>query len=332
MKKYVILFLLLPMLLLKLQGRNTDIQNNKISVTVNGQKISNNGIIYIENSPEMPKLLAKYGDNSDGKIIWNLKVIFKRMNRADIPSYNKTIKGNNTLDFNNIYKDEYLGGIVLIEAKDINGNKSNFTFNIRAKNPTEKEVTDYIGNDPWYAKAIAKHESGQQNNQYYCQFNEVGTLGPNYITNIKHTPNRSSDKIGWGLFQVTLPKPTHSELWSWKKNIDKGKSIIKDKNKLAQAYFNAVKRTFPDKYEAPPNYTPPECKTSVSAIDTATIQLYNGGSVLEALHNQYDNTSTYVSCWKFYPDNKSGDRWVFVPNRNEYVKRIINTYESLQRQ
>jgi len=333
-KKYIIISLLFSVFSFQLQAKNkeTDTQNNKISITVNGQKISNDGFVYIDSSSRMPRLIAEYGDNSDSKIIWKVKVIFKRRNRNDIPAFTKIVEKNNILEIHNVANEDYVGGIALIEAKDINGNKSSFTFHIRAKNPSENEVIDYIGNDPWYANAIAKHESGQQNSQHYCQFNEVGTLGSNYITNIKYTPNRSSDKIGWGIYQITLPEPTHSELWNWKRNIDKGKSIINDKKKLAQSYFKAVKRTYPDKYEPPPNYTPPGCKTNLSAIDTATIQLYNGASVLEALHNPYGKSSTYVSCWKFYPDNTPGKKWKFIPNRNEYVKRIIKTYESIQGQ
>ena len=334
MKRYLTLLLLLLILSLQLIGNTnrTNISNNRISLKINGKELSNDAIVYIGDSPLMPKIIAEYNSNLTEKITWDIKIIFKRKNRNDIPAFTKTVKGSNILDLRFVLKDEYAGGVVLIEAITVNGKKCSLSFNIRAKNPTEKEVVDYIGDDPWYAVAIAKHESGQQNNQYYCQFNEVGTLGPNYITNIKHTPNRSSDKIGWGIFQITLPKPTHSELWSWKKNIDKGKSIISDKKVLAESYFKAVKRTYSDKYEPPPNYTPPSSKINLSAIDAAAIQLYNGASVLEALNNQSGKTSTYISCWKFYPNNASGKKWKFVPNRNDYVKKIIETYESIQGQ
>ncbi|MCP4181065.1 MAG: hypothetical protein GY756_25150 [bacterium] len=300
-----------------------------ISVTVDGKSINDGDIVYIKKLPKMPKIEARYNSNNTEEITWKLRILFKRKNRHDIPSFQKTIKDDNVLSSDK-FSEVYVGGITLIEASDNKGNRKFFTFQIRAKNPTNDEVHNYIGDNPWYAKAIAKHESGQQNQQYYCQFNEIGTLGENYINDIKYTPNRSSDKIGWGIYQITLPKPTHSELWNWKKNIDKGKQIINDKRKMAQSYFDAVKRTFPDKYETPPSYTPKGSKTKLSALDAASIQLFNGASVQEALSNKYGSNSIFISCWKFYPNKPSGKRWKFVPNRNEYVLRIISTYESMK--
>ncbi|HJO95606.1 MAG TPA: hypothetical protein QF753_19580 [Victivallales bacterium] len=323
----IILTLLYPHLCFSSEKK---ISNCKpISVTVDEKPIKNGDIVYIKTLPKMPKIEAKYNSEHNEKITWKLKVLFKRKNRNDIPSFQKTVNDDNTLNSNE-FDEVYVGGITLIEASDNKGNKDFFTFQIRAKNPSNQEVHDYIGDTPWYSKAIARHESGQQNKQYYCQFNEIGTLGKNYINDIKYTPNRSSDKIGWGIYQITLPKPTHSELWNWQKNIDKGKVIINDKRKLAQSYFDAVKRTFPDKYEAPPTYTPKGCKTELSALDTASIQLFNGASVQEALSNNFGSNSIFISCWKFYPNKPPGQRWKFIPNRNEYVLRIISTYESMQ--
>jgi hypothetical protein len=303
--------------------------NNPISVTVDGKQIKDNDIVYINSLPEMPKIEAKYNPVNTEEIIWKVSVIFKRKNRNKVPPFQKTIKGG-TLLKSKEFTEDYVGGITIIEAFDNKKNRNFFSFQIRARNPSNEEVHNYIGDSPWYAKAIAKHESGQQNNQYYCQFNEIGTLGQNYISDIKYTPNRSSDKIGWGIFQITLPAPTHTELWNWKKNIDKGKEIIDHKKKLAQSYFDAVKRTFPDKYEPPPTYTPKGHTTKLSALDAASIQLFNGASVQEALKSQYGSNSIFISCWKFHPNNPSGQRWKFIPNRNEYVTRIISTYESMQ--
>jgi hypothetical protein len=34
--------------------------------------------------------------------------------------------------------------------------------------------------------------------------------------------------------------------------------------------------------------------------------------------------SAYVSCWRFHPNNASGQKWEFVPNQNNYVYKVLH--------
>jgi len=93
------------------------------------------------------------------------------------------------------------------------------------------------------------------------------------------------------------------------------------------AYFSAIKRTFPNKWEEPPStYTPPGTNTSLTYTRAAEIQLYNGASVVRSLLTPFNNGTTdfYRSCWKFDETASSGNRWSFVANTNNYVYKIIH--------
>ena len=323
----------LCLLILATRVQSATPKNNQhkaeIHVTANGKKITNNGTIYISHHPKLPKLKAKLIGAQKSNVTWTLKVTFRRPNRNITPVHTTQFNGGDLWDFSNTIGQNFIGGNISLKAKDSTGTKALFAFQIRGNNPSERAVRNYIGNKPWFAKAIARNEAGVQNGHYYCQFNEIGEEGSNYITNIKHTPNRSSDRMGWGIFQITNPIPSNAELWNWQKNVDKGKSIIQSKLEAAKSYFNAIKCTYPKQYEPPPSYTPPGYSTTLSPIDAATIQLYNGGAVLKSLKNSSGKYSIYASCWRFHPNSPSGKRWEFVPNRNNYVERVISVYETI---
>ena len=206
------------------------------------------------------------------------------------------------------------------------GKTFDIVIHVRGKNPTRAVAEAHIGNNPFFAKTIARHESGTLDQANMLQFNEVGSLGTNFLNNIKFTPNRSSDRIGWGVYQITNPAPTINDVWSWKANVASGLAVIAQKRVHAQAYFNRIRLDFPDKYEAPPNHTPAGTTTALSALDAATIQLFNGGAVLYSAQTP-NGTLFYRSCWRFNSNAASGSRWTFVANSNNYVKKIIEEHE-----
>ena len=35
----------------------------------------------------------------------------------------------------------------------------------------------------------------------------------------------------------------------------------------------------------------------------------------------------YNSCWKFDPDEPSGQKWDFIENDEDYVEKVIKEYE-----
>jgi len=296
-----------------------------------GNPLGNDGYAFITSNAEMPDVVGKvYPDGVQVSVDWNCSIIFDRPNRNDNDSFADSGEEWSmlTATAGNCY-----GGKATLLAT-ISGAVFTNIFHIRGINPSEADATAEIGDDPFFAKAIARHESGTQDNRTYLQFNGTGesgtlTLGTNYLTDLKYTPNRSSDMVGWGIFQLTDPVPTTDKVWSWKSNVSAGLQAISTKQTAAESYFNAVQRTYPSEWESPPvSYTPPSCSTSLTAVEAATIQLFNGGAVTADLLNQFGTTNTYASCWKFLPNNSSGNRWQFVPNQNDYVKQVIVEHEN----
>ena len=291
--------------------------------------INEDDLVYISDAPRMPQLKAKLRpDGLAGNVDWSLKIEFKRPNRNDKDTLTKTVAANSQWNIAQDFGTHFYGGKVVLTAT-YKGLDCKRTFHIRGTNPSENAAETEIGNNPFYAKAIARHESGTQNNRTYLQFNEVGTLGPDYLTNLKRTPNRSSDKKGWGIYQLTKPVPSRDQVWSWKANVAGGKALMNSNLAEAPAYFQAVRRKYPNQYESPPStYTPPGTTTALTYLQAAAIQMFNGASVREDLPNPTGGVSEYRSCWKFYPNNPSGQRWQFVPNQNDYVKKIVKEYEN----
>lgn len=291
--------------------------------------VNEDDIVYISAAPAMPQLKAKLKpDGLVGNVDWNLEIEFKRPNRNDEDALTKTVAANAEWNIAQDFGAHFYGGKATLTAT-YKGIDCNRVFHIRGTNPSESVAETEIGNNPFYTKAIASHESGTQNNRTYLQFNEAGTLGPNYLSNIKHTPNRSLDKKGWGIYQLTNPAPSRDQVWSWKANVAAGKALINSNLAEAPAYFQAVQRKYPNQYEPPPaTYTPPGTTTSLTYLQAAAIQMFNGSSVVENLPTPSGGISEYRSCWKLHPNNPSGQRWQFVPNQNDYVKKIVEEYEN----
>jgi hypothetical protein len=74
---------------------------------------------------------------------------------------------------------------------------------------------------PWYAYAIARHESGAGAlNRHYNQFNELGTGS----VELEGTPNWGPPR-GWGIFQTdeaSRQPITPAVLWNWQENVRLG--------------------------------------------------------------------------------------------------------------
>jgi len=293
--------------------------------------VNEDDLVYISATPARPQLKAKLQpDALDGNVDWKLAVEFKRPNRNDEDTLTKTVAANSEWNIAQNFGTHFYGGKATITAT-YQGIECNRVFHIRGTNPSENIAETEIGNNPFYAKAIARHESGTQNNRTYLQFNEVGSLGPDYLTNLKQTPNRSWDNNGWGIYQLTKPVPSQDQVWSWKANVAGGKTLMNSNLAEAPAYFQAIQRKYPNQYEPPPaTYAPPGTTTALTYIQTAAIQMFNGSSVVKELPNPTPpgGDSDYRSCWKFYPNNPSGQRWEFVPNQNDYVKKIVEEYEN----
>lgn len=103
-------------------------------------------------------------------------------------------------------------------------------------------VYDYIddqnySDDFWFLKQMATHENGahpQTLNAKLWQFNEYNASRENLHEDwdaSSRCPNLSSNRDGgWGLTQLTVPKPRKEALWNWKNNIDDAYELLREKH------------------------------------------------------------------------------------------------------
>ncbi len=214
--------------------------NGSLEVRATGQLLFANQLVYIAGTPTMPTLAAKLTGSPSGTLIWTFDQEFVRGSRNDGPSYTETLSATETWNINGSVDDEFFGGKITIQLEDDDGKICSFTFHIRGTNPSESTVENYIGTSPWYAIPIAKHESDKPSQgRYYCQFNNPANWTPSASGLMGACPNKSSDDIGWGIFQLSVPAPSITELWSWEANVDGGKSKINQAISTADFWMNA---------------------------------------------------------------------------------------------
>jgi len=306
----------------------------------------------------LPDIVASLRNGQQGTTVsWQLRIEYKRSPRNDdelFPSPNKrqldaAAEWAVTAEIGGIR-----GGTATISV-DKGGNPpwvDKFVFYIRGTNPTEEAVATYIGNNPWYAKAIARHESDRPHQgRNYSQFNVTPRYarGPGW-NDIGDCPNRTggADASGWGIFQLTKPVPSADCLWNWKANVDAGKAMITSKQTMAQTYFDFVRTTYdPDHYVPLPAaaFVVPNTnnRTINHRLDVASIMLFNGGGGAPKLEDwqtvgtppQRRLVATYRSCWEWHPEGEDDlHKWVFKDNSNGYVRLIVNeaTQEELNNQ
>ena len=133
---------------------------------------------------------------------------------------------------------------------------------------------------------------------------------------------------GWGMFQLDSARGeevTADHAWNWKANLLSAIDEFDTGVTSHAKYMEAVRRTYPDKWESPPKfYQVPKCKTRLTFEEAAMIQLYNGAAVVKKLKTKWGSYGYYRSAWDFNPGRPAGRRWKFIVNKNDYVFRIIN--------
>ncbi len=275
-----------------------------------------------DGSPIMPKITF----NTSEYPRLGVELLFKskaehsrRKNRDDILI---STKNTGLWDINKSLNHKIFGGEMFFKYS--NNNKSFKKTKIRGKNPPDQFVVDFIkkncGNH-WYAVAIGMHESRQR----FYVFNQFNS--EYYKTSIRGQPNCGLPD-GWGIMQIDSKRGsqiTTAETYDWRENVLGGIKVMDKARKEAIAYFNAVKRTFPDKWEEPPSYIVLDgTHTKLSYLDACVIQLYNGASVVRRLKTTYGTYSHYRSAFAFDENASRGKRWKFKPNVNKYVYKVVS--------
>lgn len=228
------------------------------------------------------------------------------------------------MGFEMVFGNHLRGGQAMITAKLPSlGNKPLKTiFAIRAINPPEQVVIDFIGNDRWYDRYIAAHEGGVQNGRKYLQFNESGTGTPGSLsTSGQCTPNWGNDGPGqpggFGIFQLTRfgnPErlPNSQELWNWQQNVITAKQVILEKKAIADHWMQGQRA------QAGNVLVPIHVVAGVTFADNSpkpiedavALKAYNGASGGHYCFWNNDTEPPDPHYWDFHPLNNLGENYV----------------------
>jgi hypothetical protein len=309
-----------------------DAEKGEIKVEVNGVEIEPDELVYISAVPEMPIMKASLTGAISGNLQWSLLHEFKKEKQDVSGVYlSGKLPAASVWDVNDTFKTDFFGGKITVELRDDEAERCDFVFYIRGKNPSETAVEEYIGESPWYAINIAKHESNKnQQGRYYCQFNNPETWEPSKDSLTGACPNFGSPD-GWGLMQVDPPQ-SDDELWNWKLNVDEGKSRMSVHAAIADDWMNIPVGENVTKYPAGGQrvqsyndlgYVRPVPEktygdvtfkdgTSITIEDAVAIKQYQGA----AKHHCEWNNATQA--WKFNEYNVVGTQTIY------YVKEVCS--------
>jgi hypothetical protein len=234
------------------------------------------------------------------------------------------LQADETWDIYKLFGNKFYGGNATVSA-NLDGLGISFVFYVRGHNPTEAAAEGAIGTNPWYAKAIARTESERQPrnppNRSYLQFNEVGNLGPGW-DDIQYAPNRSSDTIGWGMYQLTNPAPSINQLWSWTANIIAAQARMAGHRTEAQNWITSQEdqQKVDDPNKPLENYTFTygtvqggvtfQKGTNKTPVDACAILRYNG----------------IDQGWPIWWD-RTAKQWKHRDNSKNYLQKVCDEYK-----
>lgn len=226
---------------------------------------ANNATFSIKADATLPEINFNFETTLTGpyqwswKIEWNAKVSGLR-ERARRGRAIQTFKEEGT--FSSTEKkwsvnlnDMVLGGDLTVTVV-VQGKKITRKIIINGTNPESSDVKTYIdsiGDLDGFDKLLEQESHSK------------------HFINFDNNPIVAFDK-GYGMTQITTPSPTYEQVWSWKKNIDVGSSLYKDKRDTAKRYLGRNGRA----------YTEDE-------LEHETFSLWNGGHYYhwDAPHNQW---------------------------------------------
>lgn len=208
--------------------------------------------------------------DATGPHTWSWKIAWSTFSKSG-----KETTAGNTWDAKTAVTD--LGGTLTVTAeasvtqpgKPPMKQTASVTVKIKGTSPDATAIKTYLGTKP--------------NSDGFDKLIEHESKSTHFDT--KGEPKKSFDN-GYGLTQLTNPKPTFEQAWNWKKNIDAGLDLLATKRNAAISHLSQDKRTYTDdqlKYE--------------------TIARWNGGSY----HEWDDKAKQWVRKANILCDTKTGN-------------------------
>jgi hypothetical protein len=130
----------------------------------------------------------------------------------------------------------------------------------------------------------------------------------------------SAHDNGYGIYQLTNPKPTYNEVWNWKANIDSGIVLLNQKKNQADSWMTKQRRQAREETgeERPVDgeRVGRNCffsdNSNMTIEDAVAVQLFNGAP--RGYYCAWDNSNQQ---WKFNRLNDIGENYVLlVCNQN----------------
>ena len=281
----------------------------------------------ISSEPTMPMLEARFSPNlgPDVLVRWSMDVAYPpRASRDAIRLPEEGVwelPSSEWFELSPLYQARYFGGNARLRYQLGPQEETTSDFRILGENPIDREAKLFAQAQPgvpWYAWAILQHES-RIGSRVYNQFYPEGTSEGEPVF---------GPPDGWGMAQLDSARGTAistMEVWNWQSNVQSAVTQMKaNRDRQVPAYFEAIQRTFPQAWEAPPSrYSVPGSTTVLTAAEASEIQLYNGAAVVRRLRSPFGGESLYLSAWAFDENASPGTRWHFVSNRNDYVRKVI---------
>lgn len=190
-----------------------------LAATMRFTSPAKNTVLTISDKPEWPALT--FTTDATGAHTWRWTIAWKGFSQSG-----KAATEGPEWDAAEAIQDR--GGTLTVKA--LAGSKqASMTVKIIGSNPSEDQVAAYLKDktDGDTMVKLVRHESKFQ------QFRKNGE------------PVKSFDN-GYGLTQVTNPKPKFEEVFNWQLNLDAGLRLYAIKKAAAIAYLSTDKRSYTD--------------------------------------------------------------------------------------
>jgi len=307
-----------------------DIQIKSGTKTITRDTAEADRFLYISGTPAMPEIKVELlgGDKSaSASISIDYTLRYRTMTTTGTASGTTSKSEAWDVDLGKIR-----GGTAVASASVDGVKLLDIEFYIRANNPTAVQVKTYLQSKsaPWYAFAIANHETGCK------QMNTPtsGNVGVDTTTKVGGTPNEAAIQDGGvGLFQITNPAPTADSVWDWKKNTDQGLQIIANKSAQELPKYNSAKNQtsvpIPTQTIGGVVFKDGTLGTNEKPVfDAFVIKAYNGLASWNDDTNAYGGIHSYAewntstSSWKLYPNNAYYNNQTQTWIKNEYIEKV----------
>jgi hypothetical protein len=245
-------------------GRENQLDNIFLEVFYKNpeKSIKEGSVLLIDDSPKMPELSFKIKDKKYYGDCWtsffvHLEITYKRTqnygrSRDDKVIIDQTSLLNPDLKLNFCYNIKYEMEDIHGWNTDIMGGRASlilsyqgtpidtFKFSIKGKNPVVQRVLNFCNQNSykslWFLNKIVLEESASNANSLSDSLTQFEFFNANkedlwkdWDTQNSRCPNAADNNDGgFGLCQLTNPKPDKHELWDWKANINGAYWLLTD--------------------------------------------------------------------------------------------------------